>query len=456
MARMIKRLSNLDIDEISLVDRPANQHGLVAIAKRDEESTMSVTPALYDAEGYEVDPSEIGDGEYVYDENGNEYVNVIEDGADDGDYSDFEYESDEVGKAARTRVPLSVINAQTAHRFPPVGSGEGFEQARRGAVRARRSSNRPQPDPGWGNESRVSRVARRGQEAKEGARRAKNRADAHAAFNLPRNNAANAYNAASIRGMEFGATRLGGDRAVRSGTALRDEGRLAQGFGSKLGRRYQARGAAQRAGGAALVSYGNHPMAYIGGGTAAAGTAGGAYAYSRRDRDKVGKSYGEQVLEELSKAYSDDDRDEIISKMAEEFGAESDYLISKAEQLEDALLAMQEQQEIGEFVELAKSYGYGDEEAEVIGVDLYEIAVNAPEAFETVERTLASQAEIAKAYTQEIGFSGYDYESEPLGLAMSYADEIVAKSDGLITEEQAMTELFAANPDLYDQYMNER
>ena len=33
MGRQVKRLSNLEIDEISLVDRPANQHGLVAIAK---------------------------------------------------------------------------------------------------------------------------------------------------------------------------------------------------------------------------------------------------------------------------------------------------------------------------------------------------------------------------------------------------------------------------------------
>jgi hypothetical protein len=32
--RTVKRLYDLEIDEISLVDRPANQHGLVAIAKR--------------------------------------------------------------------------------------------------------------------------------------------------------------------------------------------------------------------------------------------------------------------------------------------------------------------------------------------------------------------------------------------------------------------------------------
>lgn len=70
MRQVGKRLFDLEIDEVSLVDRPANQHGLVAIAKRDEGAPM----AYYDADGYEVDEDAIEVGDLVYDEQGNEFA----------------------------------------------------------------------------------------------------------------------------------------------------------------------------------------------------------------------------------------------------------------------------------------------------------------------------------------------------------------------------------------------
>jgi hypothetical protein len=72
--RTAQRLRALEIDEISLVDRPANQHGLVAIAKRDEGAPMP----LFDADGYEVDQDELEVGEYAYDEDGNQFAVVDE------------------------------------------------------------------------------------------------------------------------------------------------------------------------------------------------------------------------------------------------------------------------------------------------------------------------------------------------------------------------------------------
>ena len=65
MTRMVKRLSQLEIDEVSLVDRPANQHGLVAIAKNDQEDAM---PDLFDAEGTPVELEDLQVGDFVYDD----------------------------------------------------------------------------------------------------------------------------------------------------------------------------------------------------------------------------------------------------------------------------------------------------------------------------------------------------------------------------------------------------
>lgn len=64
--KTVKRLFDLEIDEVSLVDRPANQHGLVAIAKRAEDDGMPI----FDAEGYEVDESDLEHGDVVYADNG--------------------------------------------------------------------------------------------------------------------------------------------------------------------------------------------------------------------------------------------------------------------------------------------------------------------------------------------------------------------------------------------------
>lgn len=391
MARMVKRLSNLDIDEISLVDRPANQHGLVAIAKRDEESTMSAQP-LFDVEGYEVDPSQLEEGQYVYDEDGNEYVNVYDDG-DDGDGEDDydDEDGDDVGKAAGGLA-----------RYSP-----GFATAQ---------------EQGLKSFTRRGRAGQRAAGAKYSVRRA----------------------------------------GTRAGEMASDAGRRALVVEERLGRRGQHRiGQAARAAGPrsartqtalfrAQEAYGNRGVRAGVYGTGAAGV--GAAEYGRRKHNsRVGKSYGQQVLEELSKSYSDDDRDSVISKALDQVAAENDFLVSKAEQLEDAMLALQEEQEFGEFVELAKSYGYAPGEDEEVAEMLYSVAKNDPDYLPVLDRILTSQSEIAKSYMDEIGYDGV-FESDALASVYGLADQVVSKADGALSHEQAVTELFASNPALYDEY----
>jgi hypothetical protein len=89
--RTVRKLSDLEIDEISVVDRPANQHGLVAIAKRDEGLPM----ALWDENGDEVFEDELEHGMVVYDDDDNPLV-YAEDGQDI-DLEDLGLEVDDSG-----------------------------------------------------------------------------------------------------------------------------------------------------------------------------------------------------------------------------------------------------------------------------------------------------------------------------------------------------------------------
>lgn len=82
--KRVKELRDLVIDEVSLVDKGANQHATVTIAKRDgeqEEKDMD----LFDEAGQPVDPASLAEGQVVFDENGQayEFTTEPEDSEDD-------------------------------------------------------------------------------------------------------------------------------------------------------------------------------------------------------------------------------------------------------------------------------------------------------------------------------------------------------------------------------------
>jgi len=74
LGRPVKRLFDLEIDEVSLVDRPANQFGKVAFSKRAEDDM----PELFDADGQPVDEGDLEHGDAVFDADGNELVYIQE------------------------------------------------------------------------------------------------------------------------------------------------------------------------------------------------------------------------------------------------------------------------------------------------------------------------------------------------------------------------------------------
>lgn len=69
-----KNLTNMEIDEISLVDKGANQHALITIAKRaPEEDAMPEEFDIFNEKGESLTQESLEDGDIVYDKEGNAY-----------------------------------------------------------------------------------------------------------------------------------------------------------------------------------------------------------------------------------------------------------------------------------------------------------------------------------------------------------------------------------------------
>lgn len=341
MGRMVKRLSNLEIDEVSLVDRPANQHGLVAIAKaHSQEDSM---PDLFDADGTEVFEDELRPGDYVYDGEGQEFQVTADAGPEGSDaYDGSEYEAEEANELAG--VGKSVAGLRATAR----------DAGGRGAAFARRKA--------------TSYGVAAGAQTRAGA--------------------------AAARGTEAGQH------------LSRNRGRYALG-------------------------------------AAGAGGAGAGYAGGRR----VGKSLGDQVLEELSKAYTDDDRDQVIAKALGRFED-----IAKAnEALQEQVSELLEAQEFGLFEQVAKGYELPGEEADIAGLLQRASAALPEEDVQALDRFFSAHGAIAKALYEEQGVIG-GQESSILDQVYGMAGDVIAKSETGVTQEQAVTAMFDANPDAYDAY----
>lgn len=95
---------DLDIDEVSLVDRGANQHSLVAFSKSlteadSSEESMSDTIAVFSETGEPVDVDSLNDGDVVFDADGNALEFQIDLDEDDEAYYEADAELVGVGKS---------------------------------------------------------------------------------------------------------------------------------------------------------------------------------------------------------------------------------------------------------------------------------------------------------------------------------------------------------------------
>ena len=90
-------LTDMEIDEISTVDKTANQFSRFVIAKRAPEEDQM--PQIYDQEGTPLDMNELEFGDVVFDEEGQAYE-YVEDEAEDEDAEVDQRELVETGKSA--------------------------------------------------------------------------------------------------------------------------------------------------------------------------------------------------------------------------------------------------------------------------------------------------------------------------------------------------------------------
>lgn len=124
MPKPIKNVTDIEIDEVSLVDKGANQHAMVTIAKRAPEEDQM--PELYDESGAVVDQDALEHGDIVFDDEGNAYEFTADD-ADEYEPDDTE-EMEPVGKSAFFQPPTGGFAAAVMEELSKAYSDEDRDE----------------------------------------------------------------------------------------------------------------------------------------------------------------------------------------------------------------------------------------------------------------------------------------------------------------------------------------
>jgi len=164
----------------------------------------------------------------------------------------------------------------------------------------------------------------------------------------------------------------------------------------------------------------------------------------RREPVRKSVSSAELLREELSKALTDKDRDDVIAKA---LGALDTYA-EQAKQAEEIAKAERDMRLDREYTEIAKSYNL-PVRPEVLGPVMKRLAENMSEQDCAV---IAKCFEAAgEGIFEEVGKRGGGDNADIFSQVEAVVDGLVSKSGG--SREQAVTELFEQNPDAYDEYL---
>lgn len=187
---------------------------------------------------------------------------------------------------------------------------------------------------------------------------------------------------------------------------------------------------------------------------AAAITGGTTSAVSEvRGRNNVGKSMGNALLADLSKAYTDGERDRVVTKAFGDLTETVSKAQRRAERAERIAKSVVEREELATYTEIAKSYDL-PVDADDLGPILQTIAKSglSQEQLDLVDRVFQAAGE---AIFVEKGFSGRN-ESGVMELISGEALELVGKAAGEVSPEQAAVAIMGANPDAYEDYLYEQ
>lgn len=160
----------------------------------------------------------------------------------------------------------------------------------------------------------------------------------------------------------------------------------------------------------------------------------------------VGKSLGDTVLEELSKAVTDADRERVIAKAMDEVSKAQ----AEAREAREWAAAERDARLTTEYISKAAEYNL-PVSPEVLGPILKSIDEKLDAAEAEVIKELFSS--VGDSLYNEIGYVGESSNTSVLDTVDAYAAELVGKSD--LTREQALTAMFEANPEAYDAYLSE-
>jgi len=324
------KLTVEEVDEISLVDRPANQHGLVALSKAFSGVDVEERTDLSDEDFEDVDPEDLQHGDVVVGEDG-ELLVLIDEGSEDFDEIVAELEAED-GVEKSMMAPLQAF--------------------------------------------------------KMGA-----------------------------RGRQATAPAITGNATLRTSNTA--------------GLKY--------AGAKKKIKEAPAWAKYTAAGTAGAATGAGAVMAS--------KSLAEEILEDISKATTEQATQDIIVKMATEMEitkqeAAEAYAYAEAiegERIQDA------------FISKAAEYNLPID-SETLGVILMKSAtVLEEDELEALDQLLTA---IGDHLFDELGYVGESDNSSVLDQVNAMADEYVGKSD--FSKAQITTAMFDANPSAYDAYLNEK
>lgn len=165
------------------------------------------------------------------------------------------------------------------------------------------------------------------------------------------------------------------------------------------------------------------------------------------EEEGVKKSFADELREELSKSYSDADRDEVIAKAL----AEVDEMASFAAEAEEVAKSERDLRLTREYEDVAKSYNLPVDEEELAPV-LMAIAEELPYEYGAViHKALSAAGEII---FDEIGTEGYATNNDVLNAVDYYIDQNISKAD--ISKAEAVEAVFDENPAAYDEYMATR
>jgi hypothetical protein len=192
---------------------------------------------------------------------------------------------------------------------------------------------------------------------------------------------------------------------------------------------------------------------------------GNAYEFTteeeeEREAEPVGKSaffseqatggFAKSVMDELSKAFSDDDRDQVIAKAL----GRVEELERQQQQFEQIAKSERDLRLTREYIAKAADYNLPVDPAE-LGPVLYRMAETMSyDDCSVIAKCLETAGTIL---FEETGYQGGGENADVMSMVESYAMEEIGKSaDRNVSKSHLIERAFDENPEAYDEYLSAR